>query len=87
VSARVTLAPGLPSLLVNRALLSVCSLHFTHSLHFTPGLQSAARSLHFTLTESTRIYKYYIRHSLMKQETELTIRYNVFSSMLEIPLI
>ena len=32
-------------------LLSVCSLHFTHSLHFTPGLQSAVRSLRFTLTE------------------------------------
>ena len=39
-------------------LLSVCSLHFTLSLHFTPGpqsavrsLQSAVRSLAFTLTE------------------------------------
>ena len=33
-------------------LLSVCSLHFTLtlSLHFTPGLQSAVRSLRFTLT-------------------------------------
>ena len=38
-------------------LLSVCSLHFTHSLHFTPGPQSAVcspqsavRSLRFTLT-------------------------------------
>ena len=31
-------------------LLSVCSLHFTLSLHFTPGPQSAVRSLHFTLT-------------------------------------
>ena len=25
-------------------LLLVCSLHFTHSLHFTPGPQSAVRS-------------------------------------------
>ena len=25
-------------------LLSVCSLHFTHSLHFTPGLKSTVRS-------------------------------------------
>ena len=39
-------------------LLSVCSLHFTLSLHFTPGPQSAVRSpqsavrsLAFTLTE------------------------------------
>ena len=39
---------------------AVCSLHFTHSLHFTPGPQSAVcspqsavRSLHFTLTESS----------------------------------
>ena len=32
-------------------LLLVCSLHFTHSLHFTPGPQSAVRSLRFTLTE------------------------------------
>ena len=39
-------------------LLLVCSLHFTHSLHFTPGPQSevrspqsAVRSLPFTLTE------------------------------------
>ena len=31
-------------------LLSVCSLHFAHSLHFTPGPQSAVRSLRFTLT-------------------------------------
>ena len=31
-------------------LLSVCSLHFTLSLHFTPGPQSAVRSLRFTLT-------------------------------------
>ena len=38
-------------------LLLVCSLHFTHSLHFTPGPQSAVRSpqsavssLRFTLT-------------------------------------
>ena len=27
-------------------LLSVCSLHFTHSLHFTPGPQSAVCVLH-----------------------------------------
>ena len=26
-------------------LLLVCSLHFTHSLHFTPGPQSLVRSL------------------------------------------
>ena len=32
-------------------LLLVCSLHFTHSLHFTPGPQSAVRSLRFTLTD------------------------------------
>ena len=39
-------------------LLSVCSLHFTLSLHFSPGPQSAVRSpqsavrsLAFTLTE------------------------------------
>ena len=32
-------------------LLSVCSLHFTLSLHFTPSPQSAVRSLSFTLTE------------------------------------
>ena len=31
-------------------LLLVCSLHFTHSLHFIPGPQSAVRSLRFTLT-------------------------------------
>ena len=31
-------------------LLSVCSRHFTRSLHFTPGPQSAVRSLRFTLT-------------------------------------
>ena len=31
-------------------LLSVCGLHFTLSLHFTPG--PAVRSLRFTLTES-----------------------------------
>ena len=31
-------------------LLLVCSLHFTHSLHFTPGPQSTVRSLRFTLT-------------------------------------
>ena len=31
-------------------LLLVCSLHCTLSLHFTPGLQSAVRSLRFTLT-------------------------------------
>ena len=29
---------------------AVCSLHFTLSLHFTPGLQSAVCSLRFTLT-------------------------------------
>ena len=33
-------------------LLSVCSLHFTLSLHFTPGPQSAVCSLRFTLIES-----------------------------------
>ena len=32
-------------------LLSVCSLHFTLRLHFTPSPQSAVRSLAFTLTE------------------------------------
>ena len=32
-------------------LLLVCSLHFTLSLHFTPGPQSAVRSLGFTLTD------------------------------------
>ena len=32
-------------------LLLFCSLHFTHSLHFTPGPQSAVRSLRFTLTD------------------------------------
>ena len=31
-------------------LLSVSSLQFTLSLHFTPGPQSAVRSLRFTLT-------------------------------------
>ena len=31
-------------------LLSVCSLHFTLTLHFIPGPQSAVRSLRFTLT-------------------------------------
>ena len=31
-------------------LISVCSLHFTLSLHFTPGPQSAVRSLRYTLT-------------------------------------
>ena len=31
--------------------LLVYSLHFTHSLHFTTGPQSAVRSLRFTLTE------------------------------------
>ena len=36
-------------------LLSVCSLHYTHSLHFTPGLQSAVRSLRFTLTAKKRL--------------------------------
>ena len=35
-------------------LLSICSLHFTLSLPFTPGPQSANHSLHFTLT---RLYK------------------------------
>ena len=33
-------------------LLSVCSLHCTLSLNFTPVPQSAVRSLHFTLTNS-----------------------------------
>ena len=33
-------------------LLSVWSLHFTHSLHFTPGPQPAVRSLRFTLIDS-----------------------------------
>ena len=33
-------------------LLSVCSLHFTLSLQFTPGPPSAVRSLRFTLTVS-----------------------------------
>ena len=32
-------------------LLLVYSLHFTHSLHFTAGPESAVRSLRFTLTE------------------------------------
>ena len=32
-------------------LLLVCSLHFTLSLHFTPGPQSAVRSLRLTLTD------------------------------------
>ena len=32
---------------------AVCSLHFTLSLHFTPGLQSAVCSLRFTLTACT----------------------------------
>ena len=32
-------------------LLSVCSRHFTHSLHFTPGPQSPVRSLRLTLTD------------------------------------
>ena len=32
-------------------LLLVCSLHFTHSLHSTPGPQSEVRSLYFTLTD------------------------------------
>ena len=31
-------------------LLTVCSLHFTLSLHFTPGPQSAVRSQSLTLT-------------------------------------
>ena len=31
-------------------LLSICNLHFTLSLHFAPGWQSAVRSLCFTLT-------------------------------------
>ena len=30
---------------------AVCSLHFTLSLHFTPGPQSALCSLRFTLTD------------------------------------
>ena len=33
-------------------LLSVCSLHFTLSQHFTPGPQSAVRSLFFTPADS-----------------------------------
>ena len=40
-------------------LLLVCSLHFTHSLHFTPlvrSLQSAVRSLRFTLTGCLKNY-------------------------------
>ena len=31
---------------------AVCILHFTHSLHFTPGPQPAVRSLRFTLIDS-----------------------------------
>ena len=46
-----------PAFCTQPAFYSVCSLHFTLSLHFTPGpqsavcsLQSAVRSLRFTLT-------------------------------------
>ena len=35
-------------------LLSVCSLHFTHSLHFTPGPQSAVYALHWPITKQSK---------------------------------
>ena len=38
-------------------LLSVCILHFTHSLHFT-RFESAVRSLRFTLTDIATVYRW-----------------------------
>ena len=42
---------------VFNCLLSVCSLHFTHSLHFTPGthiLQSAVCVLHWPISKTAK---------------------------------
>ena len=43
-------------------LLSVCGLHFTLSLHFTPGPQSAVHSLRFTLTENVTTSRIALRY-------------------------
>ena len=45
-------------------LLLVFSPHFTRSLHFTPGPQSAVRSLRFTLTDSLFVVTIFEKYTI-----------------------
>ena len=51
---------------------AVCSLHFTLSLHFTPGLQSAVCSLHFTLTD----YQWFIATNWVQTFSHFLIEFS-----------
>ena len=61
-------------------LLLVCSLHFTHSLHFTPGPQSAVHSLHFTLT-AKEIFQLLKILSLFKNNILKKLNLSLFSNL------
>ena len=82
-------------------LLLVCSLHFTHSLHFTPGPQSAVRSpqsavrspqsavrsLRFTLTDCLFRFRSMQLRERILQNSEMADAKAIFNSAVETSLL